>query len=195
MSEVKLNDLDYSVLAILLDRELSGYDVTQRLKQFRNTSHSRIYPSLAKLESASFVTFRDVPQDGKPDKKLYKLTDTGVEILRDWIANDDNMKPPKVSDEEMMRLLCLRLLDKETSLRRLEYRASMIEKCSQKIILALEQRSDEESEASNAHPSIFLADVIRAHADFDKLTMNWIRAKIEGVDKPQSLREYIKEHL
>ncbi len=200
MKTNKLNDLDYNVLAILLHGELSGYDITQRLKHFRNTSHSRVYPVLAKLESLGYVVYRDEPQAGKPDKKIYKLTESGVGLLKAWVADEKNMKVPKIKDEELVRMLCLPLLTNDEVIKQLEIKSAQVEKYSQKIINALEAQkvsSGLEELGITSHPSIHLVDMIRMFADIDVLLSDWLLANIkEGNAKPQtSLREYIKEHL
>ncbi len=197
MQEVKLNDLDYNVLAVLLDRELSGYDVTQRLKHFRKTSHSRIYPVLAKLESLNYVTYRDVVQEGKPDKKLYKLTLPAIEALRTWVADEKTVRSPKVQEETIVSMLCMHLLDDETSLKHLERKNKQLETNARKLIKALEERNQESEIDLNNHSSRHLIEIIEMFIDIDKNLTNWLMQCIkQGHDKPQkSLREYIKENL
>ncbi len=196
MQEVKLNDLDYNVLAILLDRELSGYDVTQRLKNFRKTSHSRIYTVLAKLEALNFVTYRDVLQDGKPNKKLYKLTTEAIDALRIWVADDKTQRRPKVQDETIVSLLCLHLLDEETSLKLLEKNNKELENNGKKILEALEKRNMESPDSVKNHPSRQLAEIIKFYIDLDKHISDWIAKGIRKETKNRpSLREYIKKNL
>ncbi len=197
MKEGKLNDLDYNVLAILLDRELSGYDVTQRLKHFRKTSHSRIYPVLAKLEGLNYVVYRDVQQAGKPDKKLYKLTPPAIEILREWVADMKTARRPKVQDEAMVSLLCLHLLDEETSIKHLDEKNKELEKYGQKLVKALEEKNKEVDNNIKSHPSQHLVEIIQTHITIDRLLTSWLASTIKkDIKKPhQSLREYIKENL
>ncbi len=197
MQEVKLNDLDYNVLAVLLDRELSGYDVTQRLKHFRKTSHSRIYPVLAKLESLNYVVYRDVQQIGKPDKKLYKLTPIAVDVLRTWAADMKTARRPKLQDEAMVSILCLHLLDHETMMQHLDEKNKELEKYGQKIIKALEEKNKESDNTITGHPSQHLIEVIRTYTDIDKILTSWLATTVKNdADKPhQSLREYIKKNL
>ena len=78
-----MTTLGYALLGLLAREQLSGYDLAQKLKMpvgfFWTARHSQIYPELARLEREGLVTFHEVPQRGKPDKKIYSLTEAGRE--------------------------------------------------------------------------------------------------------------------
>jgi len=48
---------------------------------FQTASFGAIYPALARLADEGMVTLTEHAQDGKPDKKLYRLTAAGREAL------------------------------------------------------------------------------------------------------------------
>jgi DNA-binding PadR family transcriptional regulator len=69
-------------LAILYEREATGYEIRRlcvegECSYFVEASYGSIYPALAKLEDDGLVTSRVEPQDGKPAKKVYSITDAG----------------------------------------------------------------------------------------------------------------------
>lgn len=97
--------LGFAVLGLLAEGSLSGYDVKLRMAEpvgfFWRASHSQIYPELAKLEAAGMVTHRNVPQSGKPDKKVYEITDRGLAAVREWVSGP--VEPAPTRDEATLR--------------------------------------------------------------------------------------------
>ena len=83
------------ILAILNFNDVSGYEIKKfstegSFSHFVDISYGSIYPTLARLENDGFVTCRSESQDGKPDKKVYSITEKGK---LEFIANIS--LPPK----------------------------------------------------------------------------------------------------
>ena len=61
--------------------EACGYDIKKRFealfRHFYSAGYGSIYPALAELAEAGLVTCRAVPQDGRPDRKVYRITESG----------------------------------------------------------------------------------------------------------------------
>ena len=73
-------------LGALTCGEASGYEIKKMFEDgpfahFHQVSFGSIYPSLAKLCEQGKVTMRREIQDGRPDKKVYSLTDKGKRTL------------------------------------------------------------------------------------------------------------------
>lgn len=69
-------------LSVLYDGEATGYDIRRMASEgefayFVEASFGSIYPALAKLEEDGLVTSRTVPQEGKPARKVYSITEDG----------------------------------------------------------------------------------------------------------------------
>ena len=81
--------LKYVILGSLNYQRMSGYE----LKQFtdRSTSNfwhaelSQIYATLKTLEKNGLVTSTSIPQEGRPERRVYALTDSGRQALDDWL--------------------------------------------------------------------------------------------------------------
>ena len=89
--------LDHAILGFLNYSPQTGYDLK---KTFDNTvSHfwaadrSQIYRTLARLSEQGFITMEKIPQDDRPDRKLYHITEAGQAELRQWL-----LTPPPVSE-------------------------------------------------------------------------------------------------
>ncbi|GAB4456282.1 MAG: helix-turn-helix transcriptional regulator [Armatimonadaceae bacterium] len=85
------SDLDAMVLGVLQDTSLHGYEITRRINE-RSTAfrikEGQLYPILHRLENEGHIAATWVPQEGKPDRKVYRLTDSGLNLLerkkRNW---------------------------------------------------------------------------------------------------------------
>lgn len=80
----------YVLLGILSLGASSGYDIKKKIESeigyFYKVSNGQIYPLLRKLvgeNSATFVTEKNV---GRPDRKVYTITEKGLGILRQWVT-------------------------------------------------------------------------------------------------------------
>jgi DNA-binding PadR family transcriptional regulator len=91
--------LGFAVLGLLAEGPLSGYDVKLRMAEpvgfFWRASHSQIYPELAKLEAGGLVVHKEVPQRGKPDKKMYEITAAGLSAVKEWVSEPARMGPTR----------------------------------------------------------------------------------------------------
>jgi DNA-binding PadR family transcriptional regulator len=69
---------------------------------FWNESYSQIYPNLKKLASAGFVSCKTERQKGKPDRRIYSITEKGRERLIEWLAVPPQPQVPR--NENLLKL-------------------------------------------------------------------------------------------
>ena len=88
---VCMMDVKTVCLGMLTDGPASGYDLK---KQFESTfshffaaGYGSIYPALSSLAEHGLVNCEEIPQEGKPDRKVYEITDKGWEFLREALRN------------------------------------------------------------------------------------------------------------
>ncbi len=97
--------LRYGILGLLSKWEASGYDIKKEFDDvmsiFWHTHLSQIYPELNKLENEKLISSKLVPQDGKPDKKVYSITENGREVLFKWLLEPH--ETPKIKDSFLMQ--------------------------------------------------------------------------------------------
>jgi DNA-binding PadR family transcriptional regulator len=114
-----MTTLGYAILGLLSREDLSGYDLTQRMKArvgyFWSARHSQIYPELARLEDGGYVTHSVVEQKERPDKKVYEITDEGLEALRSWVTQPPEPRPTR--DELTLKTYSIWLADPEQAAR------------------------------------------------------------------------------
>ncbi len=80
--------LEHAILVSLAEKTASGYDLARRfdasIGHFWKASHQQIYKVLARMESDTWVECHLVPQDNRPDKKVYAITREGRDELHRW---------------------------------------------------------------------------------------------------------------
>jgi len=91
---IKLSTTSYTILGLLsFGEKMSGYDIRQWAQNMRffywSPAQSQVYSELRRLESYDLVTMREVSQVRKPDKRLYQITDKGIEEFKRWLASDE----------------------------------------------------------------------------------------------------------
>lgn len=79
------SDLDAVLLGALADGPLHGYAIVKSLQKNSNgllrLGEGQLYPALHKLEQVGFVTATWDQQEGKPSRRVYRLTQAGRDEL------------------------------------------------------------------------------------------------------------------
>lgn len=79
-------DVKTLCLGLLSFGDACGYELKKRFeslfRHFYSAGYGSIYPALAELAEAGLVDCRAVPQDGRPDRKVYSITAAGRERFR-----------------------------------------------------------------------------------------------------------------
>jgi len=87
--------LDHAILGFLGYGPLSGYDLKERfdlsVAHFWPADQSQIYRILAKLDEQGYTRVKVVPQDNRPDRKVYSITQAGREELRRWLTTPQDL--------------------------------------------------------------------------------------------------------
>lgn len=110
--------LDYAILGFLNYHPYTGYDLKKifdtSVRHFWPADQSQIYRTLSKLTEQGFVEMEKVPQEDRPDRKVYHITPAGREALHQWLAGPPPVDEPRsapliqvffagqLSDEEIL---------------------------------------------------------------------------------------------
>ena len=82
--------LEHALLVSLTELSGSGYELAQGFDKsigfFWSATHQQIYRVLGRMDGDGWVTVEEVAQQGRPDKKVYAVTDLGRTALADWLA-------------------------------------------------------------------------------------------------------------
>ena len=84
------NKTRYAVLGLLNSSPMTGYQMRKiyerSLGHFWSESYSHLYAILKVLETEGLATSTVEPGDGRPDRRVYAITEAGREVLAEWLA-------------------------------------------------------------------------------------------------------------
>lgn len=127
--------LEYFILGLLKLNTHTGYGIKTLLDsqgRFARTSTplSQIYTTLKRMTSDGWVEFEEEKREGKPDLKIYSITQTGEKIMYDWLSAPHEPSFTFQDREFLGKLYFSFLLDKKTILQHcyteLNYRKEQI---------------------------------------------------------------------
>ena len=97
--------LSHTLLGLLLYKPMTGYQVKQlfecSINHFWNAHVSQIYRELTRMEGDGWVTHYIEPQEGKPNKKIYSITQSGTEAFTQWLK-EFPQDPEKIERNEFL---------------------------------------------------------------------------------------------
>ncbi|MDH6223125.1 MULTISPECIES: PadR family transcriptional regulator [Streptomyces] len=98
--------LRHAVLAALLDEELSGYQLAKAfdlgVANFWHARPQQLYAELGRLEKDGLVRGREVVQESRPTKRLFRVTEAGLAELEEFAAA--SAKPSFVRDDLLVKV-------------------------------------------------------------------------------------------
>ncbi len=99
-------DVKTVCLGLLTFSEASGYDLKKHFEagfdHFFATGFGSIYPALASLAEEGMVTCTEVPQEGKPGRKVYRITARGEQFLEQTL---DETRPAHKMRSEFLAMM------------------------------------------------------------------------------------------
>lgn len=94
--------LPHAILVALCEQSGSGYELARRFDRsigyFWAATHQQIYRTLRTMENDGWVLVTPVSQQGRPDKKVYTVSETGRGELARWIAEPLSGRGSTVAD-------------------------------------------------------------------------------------------------
>jgi len=118
-----MNTLSYGIMGLLTTEPYTGYELMLKMKSFWHVTHSSIYPVLSALEKECLVEYTSIEQTDKPDKKIYSITNKGIELVNEWLKGE--VSEPKVKDEMLLKFYCIHLLDSDDAIKLIEKRENI----------------------------------------------------------------------
>lgn len=119
--------LRHAVLAALLDDELSGYQLVKAfdlgVANFWHAQPQQVYAELTRLEKDGLITGREVVQENRPNKRLFKVTDAGLAELGHFTGKVS--KPSFVREDLAVKVHAADHVDAGTLIAQLTERASV----------------------------------------------------------------------
>ncbi|MBX3064066.1 MAG: PadR family transcriptional regulator [Anaerolineae bacterium] len=83
--------IKYAILGFLSETPLTGYDLKKLFAESEvfhwSGNNNQIYRTLVELHQEQLVTITVQVQESKPPRKIYTITDAGLQALRQWLLS------------------------------------------------------------------------------------------------------------
>jgi len=101
----------HAVLALLAEEPAHGYEIKRGLEERFGSvvaplNAGQVYTTLQRLQRDRLVADDAVAQSGRPDKRVYRLTDAGRDALFEWLGAPS--APTRLRDDFFMKLVFAR---------------------------------------------------------------------------------------
>lgn len=134
-------DVKTLCLGVLTMGEASGYEIKKvfedSFSHFYVAGYGSIYPALAELTRLGYVTCSNIEQEKRPAKKVYRLTDAGLQAFRE--ALESTYPSHRLRSDFMVLMVFAHLLAPEsvgrvldTRLNDIDRQLSLIDECEAK---------------------------------------------------------------
>lgn len=91
--------LRHALLGLLSIRPLTGYELKKQfdgtVRHFWTADQAQIYRTLYRLDDEGLVESQLVPQEGRADRREYRITADGVEELERWLRTAAAVPPDR----------------------------------------------------------------------------------------------------
>ncbi|MGW1171642.1 PadR family transcriptional regulator [Streptomyces sp. NPDC002550] len=174
--------LEHAILVSLLEKPGSGYELARRFERsigyFWTATHQQIYRVLKRMENDGWVDVRDIPQQGRPDKKEYRVADLGRAALSSWLH--DPIEPESVRHDLAVKIRGAAFDDPTALIREVErHRQTHRDRLAH--YLAGEARDFTGTEANAAGPQAPLDAerelqhvVLRGGIAYERMMIDWL---------------------
>lgn len=181
--------LKHAILGFLSYGDTTGYELKQRFDQsiqhFWPANLSQIYPTLNQMEKDGLLTMKVEYQEKLPPRKIYKITDDGIEELNQWLKEPLDLQPVReaflikvffgnrMKKEEMLSLLKDQLVRHEEQLQ--AYQGSVQECLDQGI-----------KHSGLIKEGVFWGLTLKAGALHEKAWIQWLEEAIAKIKEEES---------
>lgn len=91
--------LSHALLGLISYKPSTGYELrttfSESVQFFWNATLPQIYRTLNQMESQGWLTVEIEPQQGKPSKKVYSISDVGMKELTRWLMSKPEITPER----------------------------------------------------------------------------------------------------
>ncbi len=180
--------LKYILLGLLEYRPMSGYDLESWISvsagNFWHAKLSQIYTTLKSLEASQHVVSHIEPQEGRPDRRVYQITEAGRADMQAWLREPITETETK-KDGLLVKVFFQSPQEKQTLLTQLRLQMTLhqqkLAEYRQHTPLAIQQMIDGQPElVGNA----LLWDSTRRFGElYETMYIAWLEETIGRVDQ------------
>ena len=168
---IRTSKTEFVLLGLLANRSRTGYDLKKaietQLSHFWKESFGQIYPVLARMEDAGLVTVEKSIEEGRPVRKIYSITEDGLDVLEEWLESPFQEIPMR--NELLLKLFFGKRTSKEVLEKHLrDYRARV-----QNRLIQLERTDKSMKKAEGLESGLFLF-TLRFRIEEARAHLRWV---------------------
>lgn len=173
---------DFAILGVLSLMPMSGYDIKRFISVsigfFWRESYGQIYPTLRRLRAAGRVSRSIERRDGRPDRHLYSITETGRQALETWLEAETD--PEHLRNELLLKLFCGPLVPPAVHRQQvealLEHQLDRLEQFD-----TVEETTLKEWQGTPNHP--YFLSTLRFGMHVTRARVEWCRETLQRLDR------------
>ena len=182
--------LKHGILGLLSKWDATGYDIKKEFDDFMGIfwhSHlSQIYPELNRLEKEKLVESKLVPQEGKPDRKVYSITGNGVDELSKWLLI--HPETPKIKDAFLMQAFFMDNIPVDDVIYQLKYYQKERQQRLDKMLVIVKEKWESIKERKVMSPRILMSSaVLKRGIEQEVDYIKWCEETIQLVESCKDL--------
>jgi PadR family transcriptional regulator AphA len=178
--------LKHAILGFLNYGPFSGYDLKKAfdtsVRHFWPADQSQIYRTLTRLADQGWAEVEVVPQEDRPDRKVYHITDAGQEELRRWLTTA--LAPQDSREDSLIQVFFAGQLSDEEILSMFRRKAKQI-----RARLARYEQVPQESaryvEVSSPREVFFWMLTLECGIKAAQAHLEWVESVIERLENKQ----------
>lgn len=171
----------YAVLGALSIEPMSGYEMKKMMAMstdhFWSESNGQLYPTLAKLAENKFVTVKE-EMVGEKQRKIYAITKSGKEKLRQWLLEDVEDYPAR--NALLLKLFYGHNVSPSVSIRHIEKHA---EKCKQALSIYKDIESRLEQMVKEGKRPVYFLLTVKSGVNIVCAQLEWCKESIKLIRK------------
>jgi DNA-binding PadR family transcriptional regulator len=189
----------HTLLGVLNWHPMTGYELKKHMDSstqfFWHAELSQIYPVLKGLEAHGLVTADPVPQEGKPDKKVYAITPAGRDVLTAWLNEPLDDVPP-MKNPVLLKLFFSGILDKDDLLAQLRTQLEVQRARLKRIQHEGAIEVQEGIRIAGQNQQSLMWELVRRYGELQaQTTVEWLETAIRAVEaNPNAAVHESKRH-
>ena len=187
--------LKYAILGLLSFKPQTGYEIkanfNQSIRYIWNSDQTQIYRTLAEISEEGLAIPKTIQQDGRPNKKIYKLTEKGSEVLRQWLSSPLRSKGQR--NEELLQIFFSGLMPDDKIIGKLK-------KVKEGVLSSITGLSSLEKESElfntenkNSKTHFFFKITLELGIKSMQLNLDWIDSVIKRFENGEFISDHIKK--
>ena len=183
--------LPHALLGLLNYRPATGYQLKKAFKEsiyfFWNATLPQIYRTLNQMEKKGWLTAVIEHQDGKPSRKVYKLTDQGFGEFQRWLKEPIEVPQPK--NPMMLKIFFGNQMERDQLAHHLqeikEYHASLLKKYGKEVKPVIQRYASLTGASQDARYWGLTLEFGQMHV---RMTIDWCDKLLKtlGMGKPRN---------